>query len=84
MEAKTTSKTKTMFIPIKGIRNFATVVIPSEEELARIDSGSHGQGRAQIQTDKSKGKFALIQAYNFSKIGDLPKCKANAKVAANA
>ena len=56
MEAKSTAKTKTMFIPIKGIRNFATVVIPSEEELARIDSGSHGQGRAQIQTDKLKGK----------------------------
>ena len=65
MEAKTTSKTKTMFIPIKGIRNFATIVIPSEEELARIDSGSHGQGRAQIQTDKSKGKSAVIQGIEF-------------------
>ena len=48
MEAKTTAKTKTMFIPIKGISNFATVVIPSEEELARIDSGSHGHGRAHL------------------------------------
>ena len=56
MEAKSTAKTKTIFIPIKGIRNFASVVIPSEEELARIDSGSQEQGRAQIQTDKSKGK----------------------------
>ena len=61
MEAKSTAKTKTIFIPIKGIRNFASVVIPSEEELARIDSGSQGhQGRPQIQTDKSKGKSRML------------------------
>ena len=65
MEAKSTAKTKTIFIPIKGVRNFASVVIPSEEELARIESGSqeNQSTRTQIQTDSiSKGKSTMYLA----------------------
>ena len=54
-----------IFIPIKGVRNFASVVIPSEEELARIESGSqeNQSTRAQIQTDTiSKGKSTMYLA----------------------